>query len=93
MKLTDVYIPLKICNVLFGIPFNKSQDKLLFILNYIILYSKWYIYICKRNEKAVRFSALLKYIKHILQLEKEIAILKKKEKEFEENWAFVQDVL
>ena len=46
-EIFNVNIPLKIVNVILGIPYIKTHDDVLNILNYLILHGKWYIYWCK----------------------------------------------
>ena len=88
-QTTRVLLPLRITNILFGIPFNRSQDKLLFILNFIVLHGKWFIYKCKREENHIRFVPFLRYLKNVLYVEKDMAILMKKEQEFDTNWTHI----
>jgi hypothetical protein len=62
-------IPLTIVNILMGIPHMKTQDELLSSMNFIILHGKWYIYLCKREEKELKFAGFCKYLKHVLRME------------------------
>jgi len=87
-NITKVHIPLRVANVLFGIPYRKSQDKTLFTLNFIILHAKWFIFANKRENKAMFFSAFLRYLKCVLEVEKEIAIISNT-KNFENNWSLI----
>jgi hypothetical protein len=92
-KISNVYIPLRITNILFGIPFKQSQDKMLITLNFIILHGKWYLYMCKREQKCIFTLSFLKYLKHVLKIEKEINIVRKTEHEFDETWSFIEHAL
>lgn len=92
-NLSGVFIPLRIVNIIFGIPYNKSQDKLLLCLNFIILHGKWFIFLCKREQKQVFLVSFLKYLKHVLLVEKSIALRRNQEQEFIENWFFIENAI
>ena len=64
-----VKIPLKIVNVIMGIPHRQSQDQVLDILNFLIIHGKWFIYCCKRNETCVTSRSFHAYMKQIFHIQ------------------------
>ena len=89
-QITNVYIPLKFVTVLFGIPHRKTQDECLYNLNFIIIHGKKYLYLCKMEQKPLHIKSFLNYIKYILHIDEEIALIKNKELEFERKWSFIK---
>ena len=71
-ELYNVNIPLKIVNVILGIPHIKTQDDVLNILNYLILHGKWYIYWCKKNSNKVSITGFRKYLKKVFSVKYEL---------------------
>ena len=88
-KRSNVRIPLRVVNIMFGIPYKKTQDNVLFILNFIILHGKWFIYKCKRDKKPLIFVAFLKYLKYVQKIEKDIATIRNNERDFGEKWSLM----
>ena len=64
---TNVHIPVRFSNVIFSIPYTKSQDNTMYQLNFIILQGKWFIYKCKREQRDVNDIAFINYFKKALQ--------------------------
>ena len=48
-KTFDINIPIDVTSVLFGIP-NFGNDKVLYFMNFCLIYAKWYIYCSKKKE-------------------------------------------
>ena len=67
-EILHVKIPLKIVNVIMGIPHRQTQDQVLDILNFLIIHGKWFIYCCKRNEMHVTPRSFCAYIKRIFHM-------------------------
>ena len=91
--LYKVNIPLKITDIMFGIVHMKTQDCLIPMLNYLILYGKWFIYTAKRECKDLSFCRFLKYIKYTLSIEHQVAINKGNARSFLSQWSLVIDNL
>ena len=83
----EVYIPLKITDIIFGIVHLKTQDNLIPTLNYLIIYAKWFVYISKKDSKELSFIRFQKYMKHILSIEQQIAINREKLTAFNIQWS------
>ena len=92
-ELFNVFIPLKITDVMFGIPHRKTQDNILYRLNFITIYGKWYIYINKKEQKHFTFNGFKNYLKHILSVEELVAINKNVSRLFTERWSHVMQNL
>jgi hypothetical protein len=88
-ELYNVHIPLKITDVMFGIPHRKTQDNMLFILNFITIYGKWYIYTSKRDSKRITFARFKNYLKYTLSIEYQVSINKNKQSEFRNRWSSI----
>jgi hypothetical protein len=88
-ELYNVHIPLKITDVMFGIPHRKTQDNMLYILNFVTVYGKWYIYTRKKECKRLIFARFKKYLKYTLSVEYQVAINKNKQSEFKNRWSFI----
>jgi hypothetical protein len=71
-EIFHVKIPLRIVNVLLGIPHRQSQDNVLDILNFMIIHGKWYIHCCKKKSKNVVPRGYLYYMKHVFHIKIEI---------------------
>ena len=76
----DVNIPLSLTDIIFGIP---HKDNLLLIINYIILYGKWYIYRTKLHKDNLFLLSFLTELKSNIEMERLILISKGRETEFE----------
>ena len=87
-NITKAHILLRVANILFGIPYRRSQDKILFNLNFIIIHAKWFIFDKKRENKVILFPSFLRYLKCVLEVEKEIAIISNAKK-FQNNWSLI----
>ena len=68
-NIYQVKIPLKIVNVMMGIPHRQSQDQVLNILNFTILHGKWFIYCCKRNYTKVVPRSFKTYMKRVFHIQ------------------------
>jgi len=68
----QVMIPLKVLDVLMGIPHMKTQDELLSIMNFVILHGKWYIYVSKKEQKKPTFVTFRRYIRHVFTIQIEV---------------------
>jgi len=91
--LYQVYIPLKITDVMFGVPYKKTQDEMMYVLNYIIIHGKWHIYTCKKNCQKITLSRFLKYLKHALLIEQQMSINKNNLDVFHKRWSFIVEKL
>jgi len=68
----NVNIPLKILDILMGIPHMKTQDKLLDILNFIIIHGKWFIYRGRKEDKMPCFASFRRYFKYKVRIKIEL---------------------
>jgi len=81
--ILKVHIPLKITDIMFGIPYKKSQDVTLCVLNFIVIHGKWFMYCCKKESQTVSISKFLCYIKYRLKIEHQVSISKGTERTFQ----------
>ena len=75
-------IGFNIKNIIFGEPHCKRNIP----INFIIMYTKSFIYKCSRQDKTTRIIPLLKYIYYNFKLHKYLAIRNQKEDNFRNNW-------
>ncbi len=85
-KVFNVHIPLKKADIMFGIPHRKTQDNTLHVLNFIIMYAKWFIYINKKDNKPFSNKGFISYLKSVLEVEHQVHISKNKKQEFHKVW-------
>jgi len=88
-SLYKVQIPIKITDVLFGIPHRKTQDDMMYILNYVILCGKWYLYTSRKDDLPTSFSRYINLFKYMLSIEEQISINRNKHKEFLKIWSLL----
>ena len=88
----SVTFKLKSCNVIFGIV-NSFQDPIIDIINYCILYAKYYIHLKKTKKECIFFPDLVKLIKDKLHTEKVLCIMNNVEDNFEKRWTFFYECL
>ena len=67
-KTFDINIPIDVTSVLFGIP-NFGNDKVLYFMNFCLIYAKWYIYCSKKKEEKMFFLNFVFMLKNVLQTE------------------------
>ena len=84
-SVLKVHLNLTVNEIMLGIP-NPCDDEIIDIFNYCILYGKWYIYSCKKDDTQMFILNYIKYIKDKLQIEKTICEMKK-EDIFEKRWS------
>ena len=87
VQMYEVNIPLKITDVLFGIPYKKTQDDIMPILNFVIMYGKWFIYTQRQDKREIFFLNFLQYLKHVLKIEEQVSINKNKHDVFCKRWS------
>ena len=75
-------------NIIFGEPFSTKS----IAINFIILYTKFFIFKCSRQEKRVQFEQLLKFIHFNYQVQKYIAFSNTQSQLFEENWNVFENI-
>ena len=73
IKAFKAAIPLRIIDILFGIP--NIDDKLILYINFIILIGKWFIYVANINKTDLFFLNFLFLLKSYLIIENYIEIL------------------
>lgn len=73
-----------VCNVLFGVYPLDWENR---ILNFVILYTKQYIFSCLKQNKTPNFFGLLHYLNQRYKIEKYIYIQKSEIEEFEKAWS------
>ena len=78
-------------DVLFGIP-NENGDKSIDFMNLSILYGKYYIHMCKKNNSQIFFMDYIKYVKDRLEIEKMYCQINQLDT-FEKRWAEYFDQL
>lgn len=78
-KTLQVKIPLKIVDILFGIPHMKTQDQVLNVMNLVIMHGKWFTYLCKKERRILSFNGYRKYLKYVLRIEIEVRTRSNKE--------------
>ena len=84
--------PLSAIDVLFGIPFEN--DRALRVLNYIIIYGKWFIYRANLNcEQHLFFLSFLQGLKSHIDTERHIMYISNKCDEFEDKWSLLYNNL
>ena len=66
---------------------NFDNNELLYVLNYMLIFIKLYIYICKSNKIEIR-SCLWK-LKHYLQVEKCIMYANGNQFDFDGDWGTI----
>ena len=84
-KITlQMSIPLNAKHVLFGMP-NPNEDKIIDVLNLCILYGKWYISECKKNNTQLFLPNYIRMVKGKLTTEKTLSCIQGDES-FEKRW-------
>ena len=86
----DIQMPLSKVDVLFGIVSNNQPT---FYLNFILLYAKYYIYNCKRNEKTLFLFDFLIELKNAIELEKYIMVKNGELDKFNAKWNILYEAL
>jgi len=81
-----VFIPLTITDIMFGIPYKKSQDNTLYVMNFVVMYGKWFIHKCKQDCKSIIFRSFLCYLKYVLSIERQVSINNNTITEFNNRW-------
>jgi hypothetical protein len=89
VQILETRFPLSITDVIFGITF--TNDNLLLYLNYILLYSKWYIYHNKLNGSKLCTLSFVVELKKRLQIERHIMYENGQQDKFEEKWSALYD--
>ena len=70
---------------------NFDKDELLHVLNYMLIFIKWYMYmyICKTIKIDIYFKNCLLKLKCYLKVEKYISYANGKQLDFDEKWSTV----
>ena len=84
-------MPLSKIDILFGLP--KIDASLIFNINVLIIYGKWYIYRCKIDNKSMFFLEFLNYFKQFLLAEKYILASKGESDLFQQRWQILFNAL
>ena len=71
----------------FGVQEQRSSDSKL--INSVILFAKYFIFKNKCTKSIPSWQAFTLYMKNRLMIEKEIALMKDKLREFQTNWEIV----
>ena len=87
----EVTFKLDACNVLFGIP-RINEDPIIDVMNFCILYAKYYIYQQNLSNGEMFFLDYVKLIKDKLEIEKTVCMLNH-ECNFDKKWAFFYDLI
>lgn len=87
----EMSIQLNASCILLGLP-NPNGDNTIDILNLCILYAKWYIFACKKDNVLLFLPNYIKIVKDKLGIEKTVCILNN-DNTFEEKWSDFYDLL
>ena len=68
-KCYDIKFKLVVTDIIFGV-INQSNDQVISILNFIILFTKEYIYSCHNENETIYFNTFILKLKNRLKLEK-----------------------
>ena len=77
--------------IIFGIP-NVSNENIINQYNYIILYTKYYIYTHKKASKPLDLYELLVNIKQEFNFKREIFINQNRQSSFSKRWKELSDI-
>jgi hypothetical protein len=58
---------------------------MLYILNFVTIYGKWYIYTSKKECKRITFMRFKKYLKYTLSIDHQVSINKNKQSDFQKQ--------
>ena len=86
LRNTGKRIVFHIYNILFG---ETSLSK---IVNFIILYTKQYIYLCLKQNRIPTLCELIHFLKFIYKIEKYASIQKLQHSNFEKWWSTCKDM-
>lgn len=89
-RTMSMKIPITKIDVLFGIP---VYDQFLMCINFIILYGKWHIYVCKKNGKRPFIFEFLIELKNAMTTERCIMIMRDSVEKFKQKWSLLYDAL
>jgi DNA-directed RNA polymerase subunit L len=78
-------ITISALEIIFGLP-NENNDNNIFLYNYVILYTKYYIYISKKKDDELHLYNLLLLIKKELTLKKNFYAEKNQLHKFNRIW-------
>ena len=90
-NILEVTFKLDVNTVIFGIP-RTTEDTIIDIMNYCILYAKYFIHQKKVANEDIFFLEYIKLIKNKLEVEKMTCTLKQ-DPTFEKKWAVFYDLL
>ena len=79
-------------DMLLGIP-NDDNSNDVMILNFVILFAKYYIYNCKKNGIVIDFFSFLVKLKSHLMIEEYRHIMYNRGLEFATKWSILSDSL
>ena len=91
-NVTETYFYLEDYEILFGV-LNFNEERILNILNFILITAKWFIFQCKKESKNIFFEIYLIYLKKLIEVEKYILFKNGKEEEFYLTWSLIYDNL
>jgi hypothetical protein len=90
-SILEVTIDLNEIYILFGKP-NTNDDGMIDVLNMCILYAKWYIFTCKKDNVQLFLPNYVKLVRDKLSNEKTLCALNN-DHTFEEKWSNFYDLL
>ena len=88
----DFCFPLTEIDIIFGIK-NENNDVIIDVLNYCIIFGKWYIYATKKSENKIFFLHFLHKLKNRLLVLETMHIMNNKLDVFTEKWSTIYDNL
>ena len=91
-KSFKVVIGFKALDILLGLP-NYNRDVYIDILNFVILYGKYYIKICRQNVKNIDLYRFLVMLKERMYVEKYIYHCQNKNDVFDKRWSILLNKL
>ena len=88
----EVIINFTTCEILLGIPFSGNNPELL-MLNFLLLFGKWYINKRKSSDQIIIFSDFLTRLKSKLEIFRDLYRLKGQSVKFNEAFGKILDSL
>jgi hypothetical protein len=87
----QISLPLSKTDILFGVPF--STDEILFLLNYIIIHAKWFIYKCKIGASKPELFLFLVELNNSVKDEYVIERIKTIDNDINNKWTLLYDIV
>ena len=88
----ELYIDFTICEILLGIPLSDNNPELL-MLNFLLLFGKWYVNKKKSTGQSLIFSDFLSKLKSKLVIFQDLYRLKEQSVRFNETFGKILDFL